>query len=30
MVEVEGISYAIDVKEDIDIVTNRLIEIHKI
>ncbi len=30
MVEVEGISYAIDVKEDIDIVTKRLIEIHKI
>ena len=30
MVEVEGSSYAIDVKEDIDIVTNRLIEIHKI
>ena len=30
MVEVEGISYAVDVKEDIDIVTNRLTEIHKI
>ena len=29
MVEVDGISYAVDVKEDIDIVTNRLKEIHK-
>ena len=29
MIEVEGISYAIDVKEDIDIVINRLNEIHK-
>jgi 3-deoxy-manno-octulosonate cytidylyltransferase (CMP-KDO synthetase) len=29
MVKVEGISYAIDVKEDIDIVNNRLKEIHK-
>tara|TARA_B110000003_G_scaffold263389_1_gene287012 strand:+ start:13835 stop:14587 length:753 start_codon:yes stop_codon:yes gene_type:complete len=29
MVEVDGISYAVDVKEDINIVTNRLKEIHK-
>ena len=29
MIKVEGISYAIDVKEDIDIVNNRLKEIHK-
>lgn len=30
MVKVEGISYAVDVKEDIDLVNNRLKEIHEI